>query len=103
MGVYARDMKIPESCWKCPFHDEDYCYPGDMSIDRNHHSDRSKYCPLIEIPDGHGRLISARAAKWAFDDAIMEEAKVTGIVLATSDEIAKVIASVPTIIPADKE
>ena len=94
MGIYIKGMKMPSKADACIVIRQDGLvkYYGQLSKFR-----------AVEVPDGHGRLISARAAKWAFDDAIMDEAKVTGIVRATSDEIAEVIASVTTIIPADKE
>ena len=96
MGIYIEGMEIPKSCWKCPFHDEDYCYPGDMSISRDHHSDRSKYCPMIEVPDGHGRLIDAD--ELIVHDGWLAEAECqrTHITFVYSNDLA----DAPTVIPA---
>ena len=57
--------------------------------------------PLVHVPP-HGRLICDRDVKWAFDDAILDEAQKTGQVRATSDEVASVINAIPTIIPAEE-
>ena len=112
MGVYIPNIEKPYSCYYCPFAEGSWGYSPParkwcLATGKNMPKDKdggqyNQQCPLIEVPDSSGRLISARAVKWAFDDAIMDEAKVTGIVRATSDEIAEVIASVPTIIPTDE-
>ena len=52
MAIYIEGMEMPKSCWGCNLHWEDDCYAGNMSISRVHYSDRSEYCPLIEVPDG---------------------------------------------------
>ena len=60
MSVLIEGMEMPENCDKCPLKvfddDGDYCpftSIWTLSIGRQDN------CPLIEVPDGHGRLIDA--------------------------------------------
>ena len=50
------------------------------------------------LPVKHNGIVDLKLVKWEFDDAILEEAEKTGKVRATSDEIAKILSKVPTII-----
>ena len=99
-GIYIPGMEMPKSCWDCgALHEEDYCYAGNMSIDRGHSNDRSKYCPLIAVPD-HGRLIDADALSndgWVLHKQVM---RMGGFAI---HEMPLNCPSLPTIIPADKE
>ena len=57
MSVVIKGMEIPEDCFSCPLKEEGFCnitkaYAG-LIYGRN--SD----CPLIELPEHHGRLIDA--------------------------------------------
>lgn len=102
MSIYIH-MDIPKSCWDCPFHEDDVCYPGKMSINRDHWNDRSPHCPLIEVPE-HGRLIDADA----LDDVVRIRNKreyETGAYITRTDYkiISSVLFEFPAIIPADKE
>ena len=50
MGVYIKEMEMPQSCSGCRFWTITSCiasYQGEKS------------CPLIEVPEPHGRLIDA--------------------------------------------
>ena len=51
MGVYVKGMEMPNDCMECPFSDyEAWCLiPGVIS----------EHCPLVEVPEPHGRLIDA--------------------------------------------
>ena len=88
------NIEMPTNCRDCPL-DEFRCLRNKSditmrSMERGRHPD----CPLVEVPDGHGRLIDER-------DLIPKG----GYVIA--DGMACVplryIANAPTIIPADKE
>ena len=48
MGIYIKNMEMPESCFICPFKNLEIC---------------DEDCPLIEVPP-HGRLIDADAIPW---------------------------------------
>lgn len=59
MSVLIKDMQMPEDCFSCPLKEEGFCnitnaYAGQIYK-------RNSDCPLIELPDHHGRLIDADA------------------------------------------
>ena len=59
MGVYIKGMEMPRGCSKCKLFGEYGCpFIGavGMALTRG---ERNEDCPLIEVPDGHGRLIDA--------------------------------------------
>jgi hypothetical protein len=78
MSVVVRGMRIPESCTKCKFSYKEESYEpkegtyysvstckGDV-ISTNYYTSkthkeyaykRPDYCPLVEIPEKHGRMI----------------------------------------------
>ena len=51
MGVSVKGMEMPNDCMECPFSDyEVLCLiPGVIS----------EHCPLVEVPEPHGRLIDS--------------------------------------------
>ena len=64
MGVYIKGMEIPQNCDECPLNS--MCgYSLHMPL--YHTEKRHDDCPLIEVPDPHGRLIDA--------DALVEDLK----------------------------
>ena len=99
MGVYIKDMEMPKDCIVCPFgwngcnNQHDFVYMGSRPDD----------CPLISVPEPHGRLIDEEKLKETLDYYIREAG--------WSDEINKAlnwvkdefINSEPTIIPASEE
>ena len=67
MSVLIRDMKMPENCCQCEWHeyyggDYDWCHAcrrtGAMPI-KNAETERNYDCPLVEVKAPHGRLIDA--------------------------------------------
>ena len=71
MGVYIKGMKMPKECREC-YLLEYYEYLGETqcSITRMMLAEREKpisfdgrpsWCPLVEVPEPHGRLIDADA------------------------------------------
>ena len=65
MSILIRDMEMPETCDDCQFHryhshNEYVCvatplfYPMNLA---NSKSIRKDWCPLVELPEKHGRLI----------------------------------------------
>ena len=65
MGVYIKGMDVPVSCERCPMLDWDLDYIKCKATDRHFKMSecwrliRVPDCPLVEVPDGHGRLIDA--------------------------------------------
>lgn len=55
------------------------------------------------LPEEHRGIVDLKEVQWAFDDAILEEAKKTGKVRASHNEIAKVLQTIPIIIKENKE
>lgn len=71
MGVYIKDMEMPESCKNCQWVEEyggdyDWCYAcrhtGKMPLE-NAEDGRDTDCPLVEVKAPHGRLIDADEIK----------------------------------------
>lgn len=71
MSVLIKDMEMPGTCEQCPFHVyhshyEYVCkatpmlYPMNLA---NSKGIRKDWCPLVEIPSPHGRLIDVDAFK----------------------------------------
>lgn len=69
MSVLVRDMSMPETCDDCQFHryhshHEYVCvatsmlYPMNLA---NSNGIKKDWCPLVELPEKHGRLIDADA------------------------------------------
>lgn len=83
MSVVVKGMDMPESCEECSFHcyhtaGKYVClatpmfYPMNLA---NNKGIRKDWCPLIEVPAPHGRLIDADAliARMESDAEQMEE------------------------------
>ena len=69
MSILIKDMEMPETCEECSFHcyhsDGEYVcvatplfYPMNLA---NSKGIRKDWCPLVEVPTPHGRLIDADA------------------------------------------
>ena len=107
MGIYIRDMEMPKDCYECPCAHQEYngtaeetqlgcfaldewCYPEDET--------RLANCQLVELPDGHGRLIDA--------DALITDVPLiyAGMVFGGQYVYTQTaIDNAPTVIPADPQ
>ena len=93
MRVYI-DMEMPKSCRKCMISQPDGCgwvcpiIESKPIVDGRVNS-RHPHCPLIEVPEPHGRLIDA--------DALIQDKEVNIF------EAVFAVAKAPTIIPASEE
>lgn len=121
MSVYVKGMKMPESCGECKMHflsfDSNVCcqitdripkivdrfYDSKTDLDARKKSImsviRPEWCPLVDVPTPHGRLIDA-------DRVIheMNEMHVAGATFVVAVEYVKLItADAPTVIEAEKE
>ena len=88
MGVYIRNMNMPESCDVCPI--VDACYT-------------TAECPLIPVPD-HGDLIDRDALEKELIELSDDEwNKKTGTSWARAfEEAADVVYNAPVVIPAER-
>lgn len=116
MSIMIKDMEMPKTCKECPFSDhEAWCLiPGDWR-ERYYipKDERSKYCPLIELPP-HGRLIDADKLMKKIKDAeykfIVTGKKYANSFLNNAGRICvewwcveDMVENVPTVIEAEDE
>ena len=105
MGVYIKGMEMPKNCAECPCrmigYTKDHCNVLGKFIDFVVGSEgRREDCPLIEIPDGHGRLIDADALmndRWTLHKQVM---RMGGYAI---HEMPLDNPNVSIVIPADKD
>lgn len=78
MGVYIKGLKMPENCCGCLLKEESTFLQGMGNIvhcgwvcgvtrepisEQGFYSSRLLKCPLVEVPEPHGRLIDVNDAK----------------------------------------
>lgn len=71
MSVIVKGMKMPENCIKCPLQFGGWCYASPPEIDERvaptvdeaWEQGKPDWCPLVALPDHHGRLVDADAFK----------------------------------------
>jgi hypothetical protein len=74
MSIIVKDMKMPENCDVCMFSDWsnlnqtascklNYYEPCFAKFSNEYISKRAGFCPLVALPNKHGRLIDADAFK----------------------------------------
>lgn len=99
MNAYIEGLDIPKIGAGCMVYKAEIYSSDDGVVLFVRNGDKWSRYELEEVPPFRGRLISDRDLQWAFDDAILEEARITGQVRATHEEVAGVIRSVRTIVP----
>ena len=77
MSVVIKDMEMPEDCFSCPLKEEGYCnltkaYAGQIYK-------RNSDCPLVELPEHHGRLIDADRLMRVYEDRLEKVADRYGV------------------------
>ena len=73
MSVVIKSMQMPEDCRECRFQDygsntgDTWCGVNDVILAKNFKAiefdGRPDWCPLVELPEHHGRLIDAEETK----------------------------------------
>ena len=82
MSLLIKGMEMPPNCFECPCCDTHY---GTCKATKN--QPRAgvygipKWCPLVEVPTPHGRLIDADALETTAIDAIEEGIHAADILL----------------------
>ena len=106
MGAYIKGMEMPKSCGKCKLFDASHaiglfsplgwCRVNGKEIFRL--SEKADFCPLVEVPEPHGRLGDLDALPWYLAN--------TSVKYATYEDwemLCDAIAAAPTIIPSSEE
>lgn len=87
MSVVVKGMRMPDHCWECWLMRNMICGASGELIPS---SGKRKYCPLVALPEKHGRLIDA--------DALAAESLMDG---AYGYVDTKEIYDAPTIVEAE--
>jgi len=60
MSVLIKGIKAPKDCGLCPCNNKDlyYCMAAEKYVDFDSRM-RPYFCPLVELPEHHGRLVDA--------------------------------------------
>jgi hypothetical protein len=68
MSVIVKNMKMPQKCGKCKLYHVEHpmhcmAVEGHRTVGAPYGMSRPDWCPLVEIPTPHGRLIDADKLK----------------------------------------
>ena len=61
MSVIVKGLKMPTSCTRCTLDAFGYCTAARRYSEGSTTHERASFCPLVELPEKHGRLIDADA------------------------------------------
>ena len=106
MGVYIKGMRMPENCSECPVAlSGKYCRINKTCETFKALPIRPTHCPLIALPDKHGRLVDADAM---MDDICNSINQMTKIGIAVDGnylwgKLNDALDSAPTIVEAEGE
>ena len=114
MSVLIKGMEMPKSCFYCPFRrkinpDDIQClvtrdvfeetFAGTIEMRKR------GFCPLIEVPEPHGRLGDLDKLEQMFVD--IDNAPYSGFdgeePFYSAEDAARIIRLTPTVIPADNQ
>jgi hypothetical protein len=110
MGVYIKGMKMPKDCRECPMQvyyssGKTWCKSTDMILSEDYKpipfDGRPEWCPLVEVPEPHGRLIESPdiSEYEVFDeDTGTREISLLGLM-----ECHRMVKDAPTVIEAEGE
>ena len=118
MSVYVKGMEMPDDCRDCPF--ENYyngitkCFATGKAMAVNWRcipwEGRAEWCPLVDVPKPHGRLIDADATmkQWGLDKATKygnENAEQQNFSYSSMMmyEVVDILDDAPTVIEAEDE
>lgn len=108
MGVYAKGMEMPKTCFDCIKSGLQRivgCTEWKDTTAGVRERFRVRFCPLVEVPEPHGRLIDADVlcerlmTKWLTDD----ESGKKIIPEVMSDVVTPIVVGTPTAIEAEGE
>lgn len=97
--ILIRGMKMPKNCLYCHFvsYDNDHCVVMDKDIPI--YGAKPSWCPLVPLPEGHGRCIDADAPiRVVWNDGTIHSTTVSRLLCEHS------LLDLPkTIVPAEEE
>ena len=112
MSILIKGMEMPKDCPMCPmaYWDEFNTFRGcDITKGKRHavvndkeyaeSSTRPDWCPLVEVPEPHGRLIDADALEDSFEPSDFWNPEAVDNCFAA----VRIVHSAHTIIPSSKE
>lgn len=104
MAVLIEGVEILKNCGDCPcahIFDSFTCKAAKRSFDKYPFESREDWCPLIEVPEPHGRLIDVDKVL----DGLAHNLGIRSLDYLTPSERAIVswFRDAPTIIPASEE
>lgn len=70
MSILIKDMKMPESCSMCLLMVGTFCDVLEIDVDPFYDGANKRHasCPLVELPEKHGRLVDADALHVLFEN-----------------------------------
>ena len=92
MAVLIKGMKMPENCWDCSLLNAKSCPCKNYASALEYTTARHPGCPLVEVPEPHGRMIEAERLKEVFHRNV-----------ASGEAFDQLIDIAPTIVPASEE
>jgi hypothetical protein len=102
MGVYIKSMEMPKDCRECPMQvyyssGKTWCKSTDMILAEDYKpipfDGRPKWCPLVEVPEPHGRLIDT--------EMLMDDVKKNSASFFAEDFAREWLDVQPTVIEAE--
>ena len=97
MAILIKGMEMPTSCYRCPFCDyvSARCdaVRGTPYTPASRYEERADFCPLVPVPEPHGKLGDLDELKTAFP---------CGENIRT-ESVRATIEHLPTVIPASEE
>lgn len=98
MSVLIKDMEMPKNCSECPVAlSGKYCRINKTYTTYIKLPIRPDHCPLVELPNHHGRLIDADAVTNKYGEWYTEEGLEEGFIGTIKD----IINLVPTVIKSE--
>lgn len=114
MNVLIRGMQMPKECRECPMMDygvmtgRTYCDVNGKTLAESYRpikfDGRPDWCPLVALPENHGRLIDADALMNIFADRLTKVSVRYGIDSAVAGAVSgamKLLDVQPTVIEAE--
>lgn len=99
MSIIVKGMKMPATCTRCTLDVFGYCTAARRYSEGSTTHERASFCPLVELPERHGRLVDADALIAKYGDWYTEEGTETGFI----GTIGMLLKDAPTVVGAEGE